>query len=430
MAMLEPDPSIGSYDDVRFYRKTWFVLLLMLFIAPLLLPILLTGTYFQKARSKQREESSAEVWRATGSGRMLIGAIAAFYAFNTAQVAIPLINDALESSGGSGSAQQLVDVEPDDPEPDEPATTAASTTAVPTTATPTTATPTTATPTTATPTTSTVAAVETSWNDDSRAATLVRLDDIRSITNNIAETVLGTSDADLAIEAIIGDSRFADTPLPDDAQLVSLGVSHERNGDDSQIAVVPRYLTTQTPAEALAQLRSFYAERGFVEDEITTEEGDDEVTTSIDFEPLRTGDFDRDSVTVDIIDGEDGVLVRVFRFIIDPEQPADDSPLMLAERMYPVPPEYETVGAEITFRRSLTAGASTGITYRLDIEASAGPAVADVHDAFADAGGDTWVEDRRTDASLYMESGQIDAEATVFVFAGSSDTSISVTIRE
>lgn len=439
MAVLEPDPSIGSYDDVRFYRKTWFVVVLMLFIAPLLLPILLTGTYFQKARSKQREESDAEVWRATGSGRMLIGAIAGFYALNTAQVIIPMISEALESSGSTEAAQPLADPEPEErdeaaasdddgatntTEPTtntEPPRTTAATTEAPTTEAPVT---------TVAPTTSGIAAVETSWNDDSRGVTLLRLEDIRSITTNMAETVLGTNQADLAIEAIIGDDRFGDTPLPDDAQLISLSVSHELVRDQSQIAVVPRYVTTQSATEAVTQLRAFYAERGFIEDDITTDERDGEVTTSIDFEPLETGAFDRDSVTVDVIDGDDGVVVRVFRFIIDPDRPDDTSPLSLAERMYPVPLGYETVGSEISMRRSLSEGASIGTTYEVRAVARAGTSIDSVHDEFATTGGDVWVEDRRTEASIYLESREADAEATVYVFAGSSDTSITVTIRD
>lgn len=431
MAVLEPDPSIGSYDDVRFYRKTWFVVVLMLFVAPLLLPILLTGTYFQKARKKQREESDAEVWRATGTGRMLIGAVAGFYAINTAQVLVPLIGDALESSGDTAASQPLVDLEPD--EPDEPvaeAEEATTTTVAPTTAAPTTATTEATTTEAPTTTEAVIAAVDTSWNDDSRAATLLRLDDIRTVTTNMAETVLGTNQADLAITTIIGDERYADTPLPDDADLFSLSVSHELVRGESQIAIVPRYLTTQSADEAVAQLRAFYADRGFVEKEISTEEGDGEVTTSIDFEPLRTGTFDRDSVSVDVTDGEDGVMVRIFRFIIDPERPDESSPLGLAERMYPVPVGYETVGSQVSMRRALTERATIGTSYEVRAVASAGTTVGSVHDSFAVSGGDVWIEDRRTDASIYFESPEADAEATVFVFAGSSDTSITISISD
>lgn len=433
MAVLEPDPSIGSYDDVRFYRKTWFIVVLVLFLAPLVVPILLTGTYFQKARKKQREESDAEVWRATGSGRMLIGAVGLFYALNTAQVLIPLIGDAWESRGDDDSAQPLADLEPEEPEntagseEEATTTTAAATTEAPTTAPTTEATTTTEAPTT---TEAVISAVETSWNDDSRAATLLRLDDIRTVTTNMAETVLGTNQADLAIEAIIGDDRYGDTPLPEDADLVSLSVSHEIARGESQIAVVPRYLTTQTADEAVAQLRAFYAERGFVEEEVSTKEGDGEVTISIDFEPLRTGTFDRDSVSVDVTDGEDGVLVRIFRFIIDPERPDEASPLGLAERMYPVPTGYETVGSEVSMRRALTESATISTTYEVRAVASAGTTVSSVHDSFASSGGDVWVEDRRTDASIYFDSQEANAEATVYVFAGSADTSITVTIRD
>ena len=102
----------------------------------------------------------------------------------------------------------------------------------------------------------------------------------------------------------------------------------------------------------------------------------------------------------------------------------------LAERMYPVPVGYDTVGSEVSMRRALTESATIGTSYEVRAVASAGTTVESVHDSFATSGGDVWVEDRRTDASIYLESPEADAEATVYVFAGSSDTSIRVTISD
>ncbi len=54
-----------SYDQVPFYRKTWFVVLVLLFFWPALLVIVLTGNFYKKDRK------SGAMYSTTKKGRNL-----------------------------------------------------------------------------------------------------------------------------------------------------------------------------------------------------------------------------------------------------------------------------------------------------------------------------------------------------------------------
>lgn len=421
--MSEPDLSIGSYDEVRFYRRTWFVVLLLLFLAPLILPIVLTGPYFQKARPKQREESPAAVWRSTGSGRVLFAVISLTYAVQAIPVVAPMISDALDSLGNDESAQSVTAEDDQAVERAEPsvttvppttATTATSTTAAPTTAT--------AVPTTTTiPITTTFApSVETSWTDAGRAVTAQRLANLDAITSNMAEELLGTNQAELALVTLTGDSRLGDNPIPDDAELTSLGVSHERANGRSQIGVSLRYRTLLSAVDAVSFLRAEYGARGFVEGEIVTSEDNGETMTDVGFEPLLDDVFTRESITVEVTDGDDGVTVRVFRFIFVPEWAFPTAPLALVDGIYPVPIEYETIRTQISMGRGSSDGAATWSTLRLSVTRPEPDLDLEViKDDFVSSGGDLWTEDRRNETALYLNGVDLDVEA--YFFVSSSD---------
>ncbi|MGI9595184.1 MAG: hypothetical protein ACR2QK_03430 [Acidimicrobiales bacterium] len=69
---MVPAPEIQSYDDVPWYRKTWFIFF------PLFIPVgiimALTGDVYVKANQKMKERSNseAEVWRSTIANRACI----------------------------------------------------------------------------------------------------------------------------------------------------------------------------------------------------------------------------------------------------------------------------------------------------------------------------------------------------------------------
>ncbi len=98
MAWMEPYPGAG-YDEVPWYRKTWFFIVLLFTIWPLTLVITLTGDLYQKANKRQRRHSDAEVWRSTGSGKAvmvlsaaMLGAMASvqyWAAFSNRETATP-----------------------------------------------------------------------------------------------------------------------------------------------------------------------------------------------------------------------------------------------------------------------------------------------------------------------------------------------------
>lgn len=427
MLMLEPDLSIGGYDEVRFYRKTWFIFLLLLFLAPLILPIVVTGPYFQKARAKQEQQSPAAVWRSTGGGRLLFAVIALFYTAQAAPVLVPMIGDAVASLSSDDSDSSETS------EADEAAVSAMTTTEAPTTTAPattaTTSAPTTVAPTTAAPTTTFAPAVATSWNDAGRALTARRLADLEAITSNMADELLGTSDVDLALVTLTGDPRFGDNPIPDDAELSSVSVAQEQANDRLQIGLSFRYRTQLSADEAVSFLLAEYGARGFVEDETVTTDDDGERSIEVDFEVIDDDVFIRDSTLFEVTDGEDGVMVRVFRFIFEPELVDATSPLGLVSGIYPVPVGYETTRTEIRMGGGLS---ESGATYTNLALRTARPEayldLDDIKDDFVASGGDLWMEDRRTERALYLDAVNLDADAYFFVSSGDTGSTVKIEV--
>ena len=71
-AGMEPATDIESYDAVPWFRRQWFVYLLILVFIPAMIVIALTGDVFAKANKKMKEHSEAKVWRYTSGGKTMI----------------------------------------------------------------------------------------------------------------------------------------------------------------------------------------------------------------------------------------------------------------------------------------------------------------------------------------------------------------------
>lgn len=70
LAGWEPAPEIESYDDVAWFRKTWFVFF-PLFV-PAALVIALTGDVYGTANGTMKKYSEAQVWRCTTACRAFV----------------------------------------------------------------------------------------------------------------------------------------------------------------------------------------------------------------------------------------------------------------------------------------------------------------------------------------------------------------------
>ena len=71
-AGMEPANDIASYDDVPWFRKQWFLWVLILVFIPAMIFIALSGDVFAKANKRMKEHDGAEVWRYTNNGKLLI----------------------------------------------------------------------------------------------------------------------------------------------------------------------------------------------------------------------------------------------------------------------------------------------------------------------------------------------------------------------
>ena len=71
-AGLEPAEEIGSYSDVPWFRKQWFIIVSLLFFWPAMIAIALTGDIFAKSTKKTRKLSEANVWRYTQGGKNVL----------------------------------------------------------------------------------------------------------------------------------------------------------------------------------------------------------------------------------------------------------------------------------------------------------------------------------------------------------------------
>jgi hypothetical protein len=76
---LDPAPEIASYTDVAWYRKTWLMVLSLLFFPPVAIVVALTGEMYQKANRRMRAISAAEVWRYNDRGRWIVVGVAAAF---------------------------------------------------------------------------------------------------------------------------------------------------------------------------------------------------------------------------------------------------------------------------------------------------------------------------------------------------------------
>ena len=76
---LDPAPEIASYADVVWYRKTWLMVLSLVFLPPVAIVVALTGDVYQKANRRMRANSAAEVWRYNDRGRWIIVIVAAAF---------------------------------------------------------------------------------------------------------------------------------------------------------------------------------------------------------------------------------------------------------------------------------------------------------------------------------------------------------------
>ncbi|MEM9034869.1 MAG: hypothetical protein AAGD18_09790 [Actinomycetota bacterium] len=326
--LMEPDEEHTSYDEVPWYRRTWFTMLALLLFWPISLLVIATGPIFQKATNKSRKSSDAPVWRSTQVGRLvMLVSFAVLGVIFTIQYAGP-IADAFRGDDDPPSRTAA--------EPAEEVSAAAEPAAEPTVA-PSTTTSTTTT--TEPPTAEEVEAADTA--DDAFGAA-------RAEVGSLADAVLGTGDFDDAIALALGDPRVLGFPRLDDAALTGLRVNYDDNDGQPQYAIDVTYGTALTIDEAVAALRAELAARGHVEEEATDETEDGERIVEVDYEPLSGSEFGFEGLSLDVSDDGTGTSVRVFRFLVGGEIPGDTTLLGAMPGTFVTPERYQWVGSGIS----------------------------------------------------------------------------------
>lgn len=401
MAFMEPHPGVG-YDEVPWYRKTWFFMVLLFTIWPLTLFIVLSGDLYQKANKKQRKVDDAEVWRSTGSGKfvmvlcaILLGAMASIQyvaAFNNREAA-----QARSRFPATASAAEL-------PEPTTTTTEAVETTLPPTTL-----------------------PAESDGVPEF-------LDELRGYGTE------GFTGRDpIAALALLGQEGQL-FPIAGEPLMRSFGVSAKRPGSGLLTNTVSVwYLTDLSVGDAAAVYRAETPAFGIPFDEESSEPNDFGTLVELSYGGSGIEYEDPDirfaRTSIDILDTEDGVLVRVRATISRGERNLmDGSLLQQLTTLMPTAEGYAIGGASIDFR-TINPEATTPdfsiysdtewVTEAVFVEKAETERIAEI----ATSGG-LWVVGRTSDAGSYLDRlDGIDGELVVTTSSRSSGTTVRTSIR-
>ncbi len=414
--MMKPDPSIGSYDEVPWYRRTWFVVTMTFLFWPVAIIVAATGDIFQRATSRSRRESDAEVWRSTGTGRVVMAASGLILAAIYGPRLISSIGD-LTDGDDRASAPPAVQAEVEE-RTEEPtgvgaadasdgdgATRGAEASEE------------------ADDGAATADEAKTSGPDPELEAIDRRLTEIHHEAEAIAETILGSNDLDPALVAAFGDDRYAGMPLVPDAQIDGFSLTREDDGDGRPTSVISAtFLSTLDVDAAVEALAAIAASRGHVEDERVDETDEDGVrTVSLDHEPLADTPLLFEGLNYAVSSSAGGVEIRVFRFLVD-DEPLDRSSLLeRALSGFPIPDGYQRAGSEVSVRSSASAGAEFSL--RL-LGPQPNMVETEVFDAITQGAAPLWAFDSAGSNFIRLTSGPW--EATVGVSPTSSSTIVRV----
>lgn len=421
--LMEPDPSIGSYDEVPWYRRTWFVTTMIFVFWPAAFIIAATGDVFQRANGRARRHSEAEVWRSTGTGRVVMAGCGLVLTAIYGPRLLALVGDLTEEDRRP-SRPAAAELEPD-PESEPPADVEASAADDR---------PLDDRPLDEAPV-GEGTAVEQEPAPPSPGSDVPRLDpEFEAIDRRLAEVlreadaiasaVLGGDDLTPALVAAFGDDRYADVPLVGDARIDRFTLAREDEGDGRPSSVISVWsssgLDVDAAVEAVATIAS---DRGHVEDGREDETDADGIrTVSIDFEPLASSSLLFEGLGFDVSSTETGVEIRTFRFLVDDQPLAPSSLLTRALPAFPLPDGYEPIGAEITFS---SRSSSPALALRI-LAPEPDMMEQEVFDAIVEAAGPVWAFDRAGSNFIRLRSEP--REATVGVSPLASKTIVRIRI--
>ena len=351
--MMEPDQSV-SYDEVPWYRRTWFLVTMIFLFWPIAFIVAATGDFYQKANRRSLRKSNAEVWRSTGSGRVVMALCGVLLTALYGGQIIAAISELVEQDDPPSS--NAVAAESDEFAEPKPELQAGST----------------ATP---SPDPDDDAAGEEASGEQASGEEEIteeappadpeleaidrRLADVYDEAVAIAEATLGTDDMTAALTAAYGDDRYDDLQLPPDVQLDTLTLGREDDGgDDRPTSVISATFASSLDIDtAVAALATIAADRGHVEEERVDETDDDGVRTiTLEQEPRPDGPLQFEGLTFSVTTADAGVSIRVFRYLVDDEPLGPSALLERALPAFPVPVGYEATGAEIRLRTTSIEG--------------------------------------------------------------------------
>ncbi len=396
---MEPAPEIGSYDDVSWYRKTWFVVLMIFVLWPVAIVIALTGPTYQKANAKMSRQSPAEVWQSTVGGRaimavcgLVLGALAVPQwlaladGLTSGSERVAAVPEVASSDGAERERAPLAAPTESEDDTDEAAPASTATEAPESTA-----------PASGSPSTP---------HD-------VHLEKQQQATVTAASDFLGGPDIGSLLIRTIGDDRYGELPQLDDARLESATVRQEVDHDDGEILHVVSYyyLTDAEPSAALDTLRQAHLALGYVEDEVTVEEDDEGViTTTVDYEPFDAADLSYEGLSLGVIQDGPETTVRMFRYLAGARPVTATSLVGGVANSFPALPGAEIDSSEVNMY-DYGSGARTDLRHVVRVDGPAAEAL-DATVALADP---AWERDpsssgvylRSDDYDIYLSSSRI-----------------------
>lgn len=415
MALMEPAPEIADYTDVPWFRRTWFLVSMILLFWPASLLIAATGDIYQKANRKMRQKASAEVWRSTGAGR----AVMAGSGIILAALYVPQVVSALANDDGRDQVQAIAEPAASGPTvgritAGQSPGSATGTTAVESPDADSTALDVATTAETS-PAPEDAAGPIAEQPDPRQDVMMQRLDEVREETLRVASAIVDTSDLDVAARAFFGDDRFAATPIPGDGRVrtASGGMSSE---DGLQSFLSAQLLSDRSIDEIAAEMSLAISEAGWTGEERSEQTEEGRRTIEIDVEPKTLEGYDSISVTIE--ETEEGpVQTRIFRFLGEPDDATNSSLLGRSRTTFPFPDDFAVVDVEISVRRN-------DATIRIVAEA---PDLTEQElvEAGTEAAAPTWSVDRVNGTIITLASD--DMAATLFPF--SSDRRSTLTVR-
>lgn len=399
--MMEPDHSIGTYDAVPWYRRTWFLVTMIFLFWPVALIVSATGDFYQKANRKTRRRSDAEVWRSTGTGRVVMACCGVGLTALYGGQLVSTIGD-LADQDDSPSTQAVAPASDDSaPTPTAPSSEIEADSGA----------------------TGASTAAETVPASSEMKAADQRLTEVHEKAVAVAGTALGGEDMTTVLVTAFGDDRYADLQLPSGFLLTTIEVSRE--DDDRPVSTVSATFETSEDIDSvLAALSTIAADRGHEAEERTDETDDGVRTVSLEHGPRADGPLLFEGLSFTITTTDDGSSIRLFRYLVDDEPLAPSALLEQARPTFPLPSGFQATGAEI--RLSSTDFDPVGIALQVlgpepDMDENA------VFDAIIEAAAPLWApEEISSDILRKLESG--DRAALVSVSPSSRRTIVRINI--